>query len=201
MDIYFMLHTVLICCQGCSRSVQRHAKQVKCSSCCLILHLTCVSLSVDEQNFIMNDVSSWMCPSCIQTIFPFNWIEEDEIFSKEVCGWMNCVEINDLFIDENKIFHVFDVFDDNEDHLVDDIDPDKNDCNRYDFKLAKNSSTMMKIDSMGSMLKSKIKKSINKVANPFQCVTSTLEVLLKNVSSFSDYLSNFDHYFTFIGIS
>ena len=114
---------------------------------------------------------------------------------------MNCVEINYIFIDENKIFHVFDVFDDNEDHLVDDIDPDKNDCNRYDFKLTKNSSTMMKINSMGSMLKSKIKKSINKVANTFQCVTSTLEVLLKNVSSFSDYLSNFDHYFTFIGIS
>ena len=102
MDIDFMLHTVMIYCQVCSRSVQRHSKQVKCSSCCLILHLKCITLSTDEQNCILNDASSWMCPSCTQTIFPFNWIEEDEIFSKEVCGRMNCVDINDLFVDEKK---------------------------------------------------------------------------------------------------
>ena len=51
---------------------------------------------------------------------------------------MNCVDINDLFIDEKEIFHVFDVSDDNEDYFVDDIDPDKNYFNRYDFKLTKN---------------------------------------------------------------
>ena len=51
---------------------------------------------------------------------------------------MNCVDINDPFIDEKEIFHVFDVSDDNEDYFVDDIDPDKNYFNRYDFKLTKN---------------------------------------------------------------
>ena len=115
MNIDFMLHTVMIYCQVCSRSVQRHAKQVKCCSCCLILHLKCITLSTDELNCILNHVCSWMCLSCTQTIFPFNWIEEDEIFSKKVCGRMNCVDINDLFIDEKEIFHVFDVCDDNVD--------------------------------------------------------------------------------------
>ena len=162
MDIDFMLHTVMIFCQICSRSVQRHSKQVKCSSCCLILHLKCITLSTDEQNCILNDVSSWMWPNCTQTIFPFNWIEEDEIFSKEVCGRMNCVDINDLFIDEKEIFHVFDVSDDNEDYFVDDIDPDKNYFNRYDFKLTKIASTMMKINSIGSMLKWKMKRALIK---------------------------------------
>ena len=51
---------------------------------------------------------------------------------------MNCVDINDRLIDEKQIFHVFDVCDDNEDYIVDDMDPDKNYVNRYEFKLTKN---------------------------------------------------------------
>ena len=179
MDIDFVLHTLMIYCQVCSRSVQRHAKQVRYSSCCLILHLKCISLSTDEQNCIMNDVSPWMCPSCIQSISAFSWIEEDEIFSKEVCGRMNCVDINDLFIYENKIFHVFDISDDKEDHFVDDIDPDENYFNRYDFKLTKDCKYYDENELDREYAKIKSEKSINKFAKPFQCVTSTLSVLLK----------------------
>ena len=69
-------------------------------------------------------MTSLMYPSCTQTIFPFKWIEDNGIFSNEVCGRMNWVDINHLIIDENKISYVFDISDDNEDHFVADIDPE-----------------------------------------------------------------------------
>ena len=47
----------------------------------------------------------------------------------------------------------------------------------------------------------KNEKSINKVAKPFSMCHINIRNTAKNLSSFSDYLSNFDHDFTFIGIS
>ena len=114
---------------------------------------------------------------------------------------MNCVDINDLFIDEKEIFHVFDVSDDSEDYFVDDIDPDKNYFNRYDFKLTKNCQYYDENKFNREYAKMKNEKSINKVAKPFSMCHINIRSTVKNLSSFLDYLSNFDHDFTFIGIS
>ena len=112
---------------------------------------------------------------------------------------MNCVDTNDLFIDKNKIFHVFDVSDDNENHFVDNIDQDKNYFNRYDFKLTENCQYYdeNKFNMEYAIIKNE--KSINKVAKPMCNIN--IRSTAKNLSSFSDYLSNFDHDFTCIGIS
>ena len=44
---------------------------------------------------------------------------------KEVCGQMNCVNIRGLIFYEKDVSREFDVSDDNDDHFVVDIGPDK----------------------------------------------------------------------------
>ena len=149
----------------------------------------------------MDASPSWMCVSCIQTLFPFNWIEEDDMFLKEVCGQMNCVNMNDLIIDNKEIFHVFDVTDDDDDQFVADIDPDKNYFNKYDFKLTKNCQYYDENQFNMEYAKNRDANSIIKASNPFSMCHINIRSVAKNLSSLSDYLVNLNHDFTFIGMS
>ena len=71
--LYHLWCTIMTHCQVCSRRIQRHSKHIKCTSCASITHLKCITLSTDEQIHIMDVSPSWMCVSCIQTLFPFNY--------------------------------------------------------------------------------------------------------------------------------
>ena len=92
---------------------------------------------------------------------------------------MNCVNMNDLIIDNKEIFHVFDVTDDGDDQFVADIDPDKNYFNRYDFKLTKNCQYYDENKFNMEYAKIEMQTASSKLLTPFPCVILILEVLPK----------------------
>ena len=74
-------------CKTCHRKVQSFNKHVQCKNCKYKHHSTCVRLDKDSCNVS----STWYCPHCIQTILPFNHIDEDEDFFSAVMEQrLNC---------------------------------------------------------------------------------------------------------------
>ena len=70
--IYFCLFTYIIV---CLRRVQSFRYSIDCKTCFVKHHIKCVNINRDDviDNF-------WVCPYCVQVIFPFNHINNDKDF-------------------------------------------------------------------------------------------------------------------------
>ena len=80
-------------CPICNRHVLAHAKQISCSLCNDKYHMKCISLVPCELSR-MQETSQWYCSNCLSGLFPFNHIEDDEMFIAEINSIESkCVDI------------------------------------------------------------------------------------------------------------
>ena len=66
-------------CKTCHKRVQSFSQYIECHNCKCKHHAKCVRLDK------ATDISSnWYCPPCIQTVLPFNHLDEDDDFCSAV---------------------------------------------------------------------------------------------------------------------
>ena len=106
-------------CPVCKKKILRHAYQIKCSHCNELFHLKCITLSQSEMHTIMQNQSSWLCMICMEHIFPFNHVQDDDLFIETLADFLPSNK-NSLCFLSDKIFQPFDF----EEYLnpMDDID-------------------------------------------------------------------------------
>ena len=63
-------------CNICLRKVQSHSVFIECANCYHVYHVKCIN--ADRNNVIPGAL--WYCMHCLQTIFPFNHIEDNQEF-------------------------------------------------------------------------------------------------------------------------
>ena len=106
----------MIACQSCERRIHSHSRTLTCSLCNGMFHLNCVPYtSLNDSNEFNLD----MCHHCITSIFPFNHIEENDLFiSAATYRRFNGLNLS------NEIFSSFDSSASHDHFDMSDIDPD-----------------------------------------------------------------------------
>ena len=115
-------------CLVCDRQVNRLPKQISCSLYCAIYHMKCISLGPSDLSELCQ-TPIWYCRNCRSELFPFNQIEDDELFVAEI----NTFRSNVVSLNTSSLEVLFIPFELNEDddysHLCE-IDPDVNFYNK-----------------------------------------------------------------------
>ena len=123
-------------CPICSRSMLSHARKVKCFICCYYYHMKCISLDPNDLSYIELNRTSWYCCNCITAIFPFNHIENNELFISEVNSMdFELKTIEDL---STKLFNPFEINNDDIYYPLCDIDPDAHYFNKLNAHISQN---------------------------------------------------------------
>ena len=109
-------------CPTCTRHVLLHAKQIRCCVCQENYHIKCLSLRAVDPAHIYSNADTWYCPKCLSEIFPFNQIDDDDMFVMEVNQLDVCTRTIESL---TKI--LFNSFELNDDHHcpLNDVDPDQ----------------------------------------------------------------------------
>ena len=84
-------------CPICYKPVPNHAYQAICHCCKEVYHMKCISLLPVELEHKFDNLQNWLCPPCIEYLFPFNRIEDDDEFAY-LChnGISNIIQTSDL---------------------------------------------------------------------------------------------------------
>ena len=111
---------------------------VSCFSCHRYVHRNCTGLTnVDFELAVSN--TTWFCRICNDNIFPLNHLDDDD-FLKAVCEMSQTTDIFLKIGNESRLFHPFELNEDENDILDyhGDLDPDKCYFNQYSHSLIKN---------------------------------------------------------------
>ena len=98
--------------------------------------MKCISLNHDDHNYIELNLSSWYCPNCITEVFPFNHIENDDLFVSELNGMD--LELKTIEALSASLFNPFELNYDNIYSPLCDIDPDANFSNALNAHISQN---------------------------------------------------------------
>ena len=105
---------------NCCKPVPNHAYKIICHCCKEVYHMKCISLLSVELEHMFDNLQNWLCPPCIEDLFPFNHIEDDDEFAY-LChnGISNIIKISDL---------IYNPFDSNASNSINcsEFDPDLN---------------------------------------------------------------------------
>jgi hypothetical protein len=115
----------IICCNLSLKRIIRHKKTLQCSLGQHSVHIKCLPLysPLDIEYAKIRD-NKWSCPSCLASIFPFNNIENNEIFQAIIRnGSRNVIDPDSL---SSLVYDPFGDLDKEGEGEMDDIDPDKN---------------------------------------------------------------------------
>ena len=74
-----------IICPKCEKNCTTKQNSIYCSSCDRWVHLDCTSLTYDEFTFLSNTNLNYHCQKCFVALFPFNTIENNELFKLLNC--------------------------------------------------------------------------------------------------------------------
>ena len=58
-------------CPTCEHRCLRHCLKLKCCFCMFVYHLKCITLCPKEQEYLLDNESTWLCCKCNCTVFPF----------------------------------------------------------------------------------------------------------------------------------
>ena len=115
------------------RRILSHAKHIDCQICNSRYHVKCISLDPDDHIYIQIHMSTWYCKTCVSEIFPFNHIEDDELFVSDV-NYFD-FSLNNFDSISTRIFNPFELSIDRYYSPLYDIDPDINFYNEIDYHL------------------------------------------------------------------
>ena len=76
-------------CNICNRFISSHSYKLKCFACKCLFHLTSITGLTKKKDFRSLSKSNWMCKLCAIELFPFNHIEDDNIFSNIISDQCN----------------------------------------------------------------------------------------------------------------
>ena len=112
---YSMVNTCDIC-NVCNRKVQSFSYYIQCRNCLTKHHIACINLKRDE---LVSDM--WYCPCCVQDIFVYNQLDDDDFYCAISEGISECCFR--LHIINKKVFIPFEINDSPNTPLFE-IDPD-----------------------------------------------------------------------------
>ena len=92
-----------------NRHVLPHANQVSCSLCYERYPMECISIDPHDLQR-MHEESDWYYPLCLIGLFPFNHIEEEDLFIAEINKIEICPETIKVF--DGMLFNAFEVNED-----------------------------------------------------------------------------------------
>ena len=104
-----------------------HSRILHCSICSCDVHIQCLSnVTCIDSIYTERFDNSWICTLCAQDIFPFNSIEDDEVFLRTVRSCLNSVINNyDLSLLNKMTFQTFELYEDsNNGDTLDELNPD-----------------------------------------------------------------------------
>ena len=105
-------------CKACTKKVQSFCIHITCDVCKHAYHAKCVNLTGEE----VEAAGLWYCPPCIQSIFVFNHLDEDNEFHSAVME--NLLDCSYPYHEmSNKIFIPFEI-NDSIDTPLTEVDPD-----------------------------------------------------------------------------
>lgn len=69
-----------IFCMTCSKTVKTYQRKLLCTVCNQWAHKNCVTLNLDEFNYLKDSGYDWFCKKCLIDMFPYNNIENKDDF-------------------------------------------------------------------------------------------------------------------------
>ena len=88
-------------CETCKKKVQSFGISMQCVNCCHYYHTNCVNIKKEE---IQNN-ESWYYSYCLQYMFPFNHMDDDDFYSAVLDGLLNFpFDFHEM---NNKVFILF----------------------------------------------------------------------------------------------
>ena len=114
-------------CLICRKRVLSHCHYISCAICHSPCHINCLPMvHVTDNIFTERDTNNWYCPVCINSVFPFNHIDDDDRFLDSLAEFQT-IPIPVSFASLNdKVFNPFESNDDPRILPLVDIDPDLN---------------------------------------------------------------------------
>ena len=138
----------------------------------------------------------WYCPICLTELFPFNHIEEEDLFIAEINKIEICPEI--INISDGMLFNPFEVNADRYCTPLYEIDPDIKYYNSTGFHLGTNCNCYYE-DHFETALKTK--RIDIKTRNTLSMCHLNIRSMIANLSSFEICLNNMNYNFSVIGLS
>ena len=112
-------------CNLCKRHVHSHSLYLVCSICAKRTHLKCLpKIGKNDELYTRRNTSLWYCTVCVESIFPFNHLHDDDEFVEALNEFDSHNAANPHVSD--RLLNVFDYNDANENNPMLDIDPDNN---------------------------------------------------------------------------
>ena len=180
-------------CRKCTRRVPENSRFLECRFCNYKYHIKCISLNTNQQNEFLAMAESWMCPLCLEEIFPFNKIEEEGEFLATMLGMDNLRILANVL--EDKIFQPFEVND--QDHALPghDIDPDINFYNEM-YSSSGGHCNYYSEDTFRNAIATRVSDTMN-----FSLIHLNIRSMKKNLGKFDAYLDLFQFPFSIIALS
>jgi hypothetical protein len=109
-------------CRCCEKRIATHEYYIKCTTCNLYTHTNCLP------NYTHEDIdyaltNEWTCPTCLKEFFPYNLLEDSTSFQEQINSELgNAYRPNPM----NLIFDPLEPCDDDNEDILENIDPDQN---------------------------------------------------------------------------
>ena len=109
-------------CPNCNCNVLSHSVCLKCIICSCKYHAKCVNFNKDDIDNISSRLDQWMCPNCSGNAFPFNSLQDDDIFIESLyeLNFGGSIDLNRI---KDMVFNPF-VLNENNNIPLFDTDPD-----------------------------------------------------------------------------
>ena len=109
-------------CAVCSKSVKDNQRGIFCDACTKWIHLPCTRLTQIDYKSLSQSSDSWFCHMCLESLFPFNSIEDEAVFLNCLMTLQHSNHLNASVINSVHQFNIV-----NRNKVVNkDIDPDSN---------------------------------------------------------------------------
>ena len=184
-------------CNVCERKVLIHSFNMRCDICHTMIHLKCLpNVDKTESIYISRESSIWYCTRCIEHIFPFNHIHDDDDFLSTLAeNWDLCDSIPyEILKHQNQLFLPFDLNENFSSPLAE-MDPD---INYY------NSQCNANLNSCDYYLENSFNKKVTELEiddRAFSLLHSNIRSAVQNIDKLDSYLSTLNHKFSIVALS
>ena len=183
-------------CPVCNKRILSHAKHIDCQICNSRYHVKCISLDPDDHIYMQIHMSTWYCKNCVSEIFPFNHIEDDELFVSDINNFD--FSLNNFDSISARIFNPFELNTDRYYSPLCDIDPDINFYNEIDYHLVSQCNYYMENHFTNAISNRFSNKSLHDM---FSLCHINIRSIKANLPSFEICLDNLKGEFSAIGMS
>jgi hypothetical protein len=176
-------------CPLCGKGFTQHSPSILCTTCNHPVHPKCLPLYFDSDiAYSQNPDSHWSCPSCLNAIFPFFTIENND----ELINPIDSIFRPNIEELETLLLEPYDLND--EGGILDDIDPDLHFYNEHASNLPK---------SCKYIQPEKLRTSLNTLTCPIALSILHLNIRSsrQNFSAFNTFLHLLDHPFSLLGLT